>query len=384
MLTSTGTRSTELIDRICQLPVDGWDVLPRSNVMTSVGWLTAIEEAGTAKQEARYLLQREGGELSGAAVCYICKDRNTGLNPDHLLLGRLQLITRRLRLSFLPALVCAPYYGYGGHLLGRDPEALLDAVEDLAHYLKLPIHIPRVLDEDKRLCSLLATRGYHRTAQHPAACLDLEWDTFEGYVESLRRMGSKVTRTVRHEMKRFRATGMEIRQLDIGEADALAGHLHDIAQAHHRRLNHQSLPFGPAFLPRLKAALGERCALYGAFKGNRLTAFTIMLRDGRVGYLPFVGIGEEGQAGFTYFNLCYYRPIADAIEAGLERLFYGTLLYDLKVRRGCRVLPTSFYYRGIRPGRHLALAPWFGAHAWWATRFKFADALALANRFPAP
>ena len=62
---------------------------------------------------------------------------------------------------------------------------MLDRVEALADELRLPLHLPRVLDEDRPICTLLEQRGYHRTAHDPVTRLDITWDSFEGYLASI-------------------------------------------------------------------------------------------------------------------------------------------------------------------------------------------------------
>ncbi len=378
MLTrASPTTSTEVVDTLRHVASGDWDVLAGGNVMASHGWLRAVERSGIADLEPRYVLRRDGGRLVGAAVCYVGRGAGTGSSPDRLLLGRLYPLAARLRLSFLPAVVCAPYRGYGAHLLGAEPDVLLNEVEALAHAAALPLHLPRVLDEETALCRLLSGRGYHRTVQEPIACLEIEWDTFEGYLASLRRISPKAPRIVRHEMNRNRRAGIVIREID--DAAALAARLHDLAEAHHVRLNRASVPYQRHFLPWLKATLGERCVLYGAFHGEELLGFTLMLRDGDTAILPFLGIDDTAKGDFTYFNLCYYRPIADAIAGGLKRVFFGTLLYDLKARRGCRILKTNLFYKSAARARHLTAAPWFRCHRWWAEHFKFANVHGLGS-----
>ena len=61
---------------------------------------------------------------------------------------------------------------------------------------------------------------------------------------------------------------------------------------------------------------------------------------------PYIGL-DAARGEFTYFTLAFYRPIADAIAAGVRRFYLGTLLYAMKVRRGCHVVPTrTILYRG--------------------------------------
>ncbi|MFL5336421.1 MAG: GNAT family N-acetyltransferase [Geminicoccaceae bacterium] len=345
-----------------------WDRLAGAHAIASHDWLTAIERASIPGLTPDYPSLPDG---AGAAVCYEARDRRCGLDPTGLLLGRLAAPAERLGLSWLPALICAPYRGHFGHLLGSDPAAVLDRVEALADELGLPLHLPRVLDEDRRLCRLLGERGYHRTAHDPVARLDIAWDSFEGYLASLTRNARSAARG---ELRRNREAGVAIREID--DPATCADRVHRLLDDHNRRLNGVGVPFGRNFLPTLKAALGSRAILYGAWRDDRLVGVAVVLRQGDTAYTPYIGLDQE-RGAFTYFNLACYRPIADAIPAGVRRFYFGTMLYAMKVRRGCRVLPTSHFYRGRTRAGHLALSPWFKAHAWWARRHKYAAILAL-------
>jgi predicted N-acyltransferase len=365
----------EIVDAISTHVAEDWDAVAAGRVLASRDWLLALEEAGIPGVEPRYALVREGGRPVGAAVCYVNRGRQPGLDPDDLLLGQLKPMARWLGFTFSPALVNAPFRGYGVQLFGPAREAMLDELEALARRERLPLHIPRVPDEEADLCRLLLARGYHRTADQPLARLDIAWDSFDGYLKALKRVGPKAEGTVRREINRNRRAGVEIRE--IADVTAFADGLHELAEAHELRRNGARPSYPPSLLPRLKERLGGRCTVYGAFKGDRLTGFAVLLHDGSDGYLPFFGL-DGSRADFTYFNLCYYQPIRDAIAGGLKRLHFGRLMCELKMRRGCRILRTSRFYKGATPPRHLAAAAWFSAHARVAER-RFASAHALAG-----
>jgi hypothetical protein len=98
--------------------------------------------------------------------------------------------------------------------------------------------------------------------------------------------------------------------------------------------------FGPAFFPALKAAPGPRAVFYGAYRLDELIGFALMPRDGDTGHLSQIGM-SEGRMSFACFALGCHQPVKDAISLGLKRLCFGTLLNDLKARRGCQVVPAS-------------------------------------------
>jgi predicted N-acyltransferase len=346
---------------IREIPAAEWDGLAATDALVGRGWLGALEESGIAGLRPHYILARAAAGL-GAAACLETTASEDGLLSGRFLLGPLTPLGRMLGVSCLPALVCGPYRGQGGFLLGPARAAVLEEVEALAAERRLPAVFTHVPDEDGELRELLLSRGYHRTTARPVARLDLRWDSFEEYVASLRR-GARSA--VRGEIRRCREAGVAIEPID--GVEEIGARLHALADTHYRRLNGHGVRFGPAFLPALKARLGTAATFWGAYRGGALFGFALVVRAGEVAHVTNVGIAED-RSSFAYFNLCYYRPIAEAIASGTRRIWYGTLLGELKARRGCRILPTSLYYRDPVRSRHLALAPLFRAHRAWGRR----------------
>ncbi|MGD9508626.1 MAG: GNAT family N-acetyltransferase [Geminicoccaceae bacterium] len=351
---------------IREVPGADWDRLAASHVLVGRGWLGALEQAGIAGLRPHYIMASDAAGL-GAAACLETTTPDDALLSDRFLLGPLADLGRMLGIRWLPALVCGPYRGQGGFLLGTGRAAALEHLEALAAERRLPLVFTHVPDEDVALCELLSNRDYHRTVARPVACLDLRWSSFEEYVASLRRNARSAAWS---EIRRCREAEVAIEP--IANVEAVSATLHALADRHYRRRNGRGVPFGPAFLPAVKHRLGEAATFWGAYRAGSLLGFALMVRGGDIAHMTHVGLAE-GKTSFAYFNLCYYRPIAEAIASGARRIWYGTLLSELKARRGCRLLPTSLYYRDPSRSRHLVLAPLFRAHrAWKSSRLKAA------------
>jgi hypothetical protein len=127
----------------------------------------------------------------------------------------------------------------------------------------------------------------------------------------------------------------------------------------------------------LRFALDERCfagfdgrmrstaRLFTASKNEALTAACLILRQGTSQYAVAVGV-DPAHAGddYTYFHLTYNSTIADAIASGMTHAYYGRGLYDVKLRRGCRLENTWMYSRASGAGR-IATAAWFRMASTW-------------------
>ena len=367
-----------------------WDALAGDSVLASYGWVRAIHEEALGNIEPRYLIAREGGRLAGAAACYVCRRGARHFAPDHLMFGRSRHALARLGLSFLPAMILGPVRSYGKPLLldeSLDPatrerlrRALMEAVAALARDERLSLHLPNVHDEcSEETLRLLEERGFHRTLQFPVLHLDLEWDSFDGYLDYLGSFSRNMPRNVLKEMRRLDKAGIVLRTID--DPSVHGPRLHELADGHYRRLNNNlSWPYSPRFLTRLKEGMGDDVVFYGAFRDAELVGFSMMLRRGGIAYAPLVGIDDQKtHREGLYFCISYYRPIADAIAQRLRRLYVGKTPYHAKIRRGFRGMPMYLFYRSASRAKHEAMRPWFAFHAAWMRR-KTAPLLDVAEQ----
>lgn len=352
-----------VVESARELPLPEWDRLAADRPFAASGWLRLMEECHAGNATPEYLLLERDGRLAAATVANVVRPSRAVRGLDHTLLGRLRPIARRLGLTFLPAYVCGPTRGYGTHVLAADDaaaaDALIDAVEARAARAGLAAVFQGVLDDEAGLGSRLQARRYLRLPVAPVSRLDLRWNSFEAYLRHLDRQDRK---TVRHQLRRGARLGTEIEPL--AEIEPHAARLHALADANHRAHNRRPLPFGPELFQRLQARLGERAVVYVARRGDHIFGMSLLLRDGGVGYMTQIGV-DRAAAGpdFCYFNLGYHRPIADAIAAGMRRLYYGNLMYDVKARRGMRTVGCAVYYRPLSRTRTALLRPWFGLMA---------------------
>jgi predicted N-acyltransferase len=368
---------TATVDSLREVDATRWDELAGANVLASYGWLRATEDGVVAQLMPGYVLLHLDGALAGAAVCYLCPPDNHHFAPDGFLFGRFRHLAVRLNLTRQPVLVCCPYHCYGTHLM-VDPRLqgtlrsealgqLLRGVEALARAARVPTWLPRVQNDEEEIVTRLAERGFHRTHMFSATYIDIEWDSFAGYLAHVRGVSKKAAQNVRTEISRNERAGVVIAEIHDVRSHAAA--LHALANQHHLRHNRWPVPYSPEFFPRLKENLGGDFVVYGAFKNDALVGFSAMLQRGGVAHVLFVGVDHERTPGeFTYFNVAFYRPIADAIASGFKRVCFGMALQQVKRRRGARTVPLYLYYKGATPVRHVAMKPWLALHAAWMNR----------------
>jgi len=94
--------------------------------------------------------------------------------------------------------------------------------------------------------------------------------------------------------------------------------------------------FQRTFLKELNKNLGEDVVIYVSFKDDIITGARILLKN-KTGYVSMVGVDHEALGNdYTYFNICFYKPITDAIANKMTKLYFGREMYESKARRGCR------------------------------------------------
>lgn len=362
------------IKSIHQIPKKKWDALADDNVFASHGWLLTVEKSLLKEVTPIYFLYQENRCLSGAAVCYPVPENVKMFSPDNLLFGRFKKFVTPLRLSFLPTLMCGPLKAYGKHiLLGKSIDqskkgiivnAILDAAEAEAKKRKLSLSFSRTLEQETILLKQLRQRGYLKTADLPLAYMDISWDSFDAYKKHIRKRSLNMKKNIAIEINRNKKAGVIISKVkNLTEQE---NRLYALLNGNCIKHNKASLPFHENFLSQLKKNFGDDLVIYRSIKNNRISGMGIMLRSGDAGYLSFVGVDHHlSQNDATFFNMLFYRPIADAITEDIKRLYYGNAMYDMKIRRGCKIEKAFFFYKPCRACFRPAVTAWFYLHKLW-------------------
>ena len=366
--------SIKIVDSIKDIKQEEWDSMIDDNAFASYGWLKTVEETYIGDINSRYILVQDYEKLVGAAVCYVFDKTDDIMNLDTLLLGRLKKYAWKLGISFAPALVCCPIFCYGKHLLVKnsaDPtqkgiitDALLNAIENMASGEKFSVSFANVMDNEPELIKVLSNRGYSKALVLPLNYLDIEWASFEEYMGHLSTISRKMRRDVRRQINKNRKEGTTIERLD--KPDRYEDRLHELINTHHYKYNRKPFMFRKELFSKLKENLREEVVFYTSFKRGIITGLCILFKRNRTGYLSIVGVDHEKTGNdFTYFNIAYYRPIADAISDKISRLYYGRAMYELKARRGCKTNNVYVYCRSFNKIGNIAVKPWFAFLSMW-------------------
>lgn len=353
-----------LVERIAGIDAGEWDELADGNVLASHAYLRLVEETSLAGPQCRYLIIREDSIPKAALIWRVERPANGRMSLEDILFGRLNWLPRRLGASMLPAMTCGGLLSWHPGVLFRAGlsdagrarlfEALLARLEHEAERAGCAIYFGNMPAAKSSISDVLLSRGYIRSPELPVCCLDIEWDSFDGYLRGLRKHHPSTAQNIRTELNGGRRAGVVISPVE--NPAPISDQLHRLMEAHHHRLNDRSFPYRPEFFQKLKAYLDGRAVVYTATLRERIVAALVMFRGKGIASVPMIGIDD----GFVrkhhlYFNLAFNRPIEDAIQAGMTRLYFGRMIYGTKLRRGCRLANTDLFFRARNGISHAVL-----------------------------
>jgi predicted N-acyltransferase len=363
--------SVEILDSVTGVNPSEWDELVEEDVLARHGWLRTVEESFIPYARPRYVLIRDGGRLIAATSCHSSEATDPVFTPDDLFFGRFKDRARNMGLSLLPALVCGFPSGVGRDLLVSSSVSaslrtlvvgkLLDALEDIASEQGLSLFFRSVFGSEVEVLNQLELRGFNKTTFFPPCYLDIEWASFEEYIGHLKAF-SKMPQNVRREIRLNRNAGINIEPIQDVRPHQTT--LFDLADRHWFRYNQMPFPYRPDFFAKAQDNLGSDAVFYGAFRASDLIGFMLLLKGPHTAHALEIGIDHDAsRKEATYFNLGYYAPIRDTIGTRIKRLYFGSGLPEIKIRRGCKRRATHLLYRANGRIRNKMLRPLFFLHS---------------------
>lgn len=363
-------------DNVERLPADDWQRLVCGYPALRLEVLKAIVATARSALPLRIFLLEDEAGIAAAALCESVASRAPRSALDYLLYGRAAHTAVRLGASTKPTLLfCTPVGTESAIVLRpanpteqrRILSRLLDEIEAHAARQRLGIAFIGVFADNELLSSALEARKYLDTDIQPTTRLQVEWADFDGYAQHLQGHSQNSARTVRHERKRNRRSGVSIRHFHCTAADAET--LYAFNRDHYRHKNGMDPHFGQQFLPYLSELLGDDFMAFEALRDGRRVGMLGAVRSGSVGWIAWFGIELIDRPNdFTYANLAYYHLADVAAGLGLKTLLYGTHALDAKRRRGCQIIRSRLFYRPHQPLWRLLAKPYFCIHRAWFRR----------------
>jgi uncharacterized protein len=364
--------SIQLSPSIRGLDREGWNALNQSSgACPFLSWefLALLEESGAVGEAAGwqplYAILLEGGRWLAAAPFYAVADPRGQFTWD----GGMEAAAAGYGLSWFPKLVgMVPFtpsplwrpLAAPGPQGFAHAQALVEAVAGLAREggysaLHLQWLHPPFADE------LAADGGPRWLAWRRQAYLweNQGYPDFEGYLSSFSK---NMRRNVKREQAGLAARGVSARVLPAAEAPR---RYWDLMADYYERTNGKFGPWAAHFLPRAFfelaplylgpyarfsaafSAKGREADAAGAARaaggdGEEPLALALLMEGGGRLWGRYWGAREDLPG--LHFDVCYYRPIAYAIERGLESFDPG-MGGDHKARRGFKAVVAASLHR---------------------------------------
>lgn len=341
----------EQVDRISDVDAAEWDRLAGNDALYSHAWLSVVEECPLEKTDFFYLLARDGGRLLGAAACRIHL-QNDSASLDAAFYGRASGVARAFGFGTAPAIVVGSRFGFSPPFIldlalsdseaDEIAEALIRRLVERAELLKASVMLRNT--GHNKVERALTRDGFLPSPEMPTTYIDIRWNTFAEFLRDLKKVHPTTVKGIRHQISRARRDGVLIER--ITDSESLSDEVYNMLEQHHRRLNGVAVPFSDGLLSETLRVLGDDAELIVARDGQRMLGAMLGLRRGGVFHVMVVGTeAEAGKRTNTYF-LLLNQMMARAIECGDRRLYFGRLVYAVKMRRGCSIEKSVLWIRG--------------------------------------
>ena len=331
-----------------------WRQLDALSGFSSYGWLKTVEHCASGPYAPHYIVAYCQEKPVGAVILELVNDVDRENAIVRRVFGGRRLLRHTFGKSLVPNLVAGTPFGYGGQFLvntgtGRVQNVrvvreLLLAAERLSATLGAPLWFSDVLATDALLIDTLRDAGYLSSQYLPLAELSIDWGSFDDYVAALKKQHKNVAKDIRRERNRCRSAGVLLEEpAELTNRDKNYVQLANQTYSKHGDL---AFPFSVGFFSGLKNELGDDLLVCEAKKDGTTLGFVTMISDGRTAWAGSYGLDySDSASAFVYFNLVLQWPVRKAIELGLERLVLGRGHYALKLRRGCKLSDTYFFFR---------------------------------------
>ncbi|MEU8571325.1 GNAT family N-acetyltransferase [Streptomyces pathocidini] len=168
--------------------------------------------------------------------------------------------------------------------------------------------------------------------------IDVEWDSWDGYIQYLHSLGRKRSASARRETEEFQGAGYTVSPARLGglleESNRLFTKLQD------KYGDRTTMAERAHYLKILAAEADSHSRLFVLRRDEEILGISLAFLWGDTVYMRQLGLDYERLTGAAeYFNLTIYEPIRFAIDHGYRRVHLGRASYDAKMFRGAKVRP---------------------------------------------
>jgi predicted N-acyltransferase len=341
----------EQLDSISKISSVEWDRLAGDDALYSHAWLSTVEASALERANFLYLLARHEGTLVGAAACQV-RIGHEAASLNKAFYGRASGLARATGLGAAPAIVVGSRYGFSppfvfdrslaSHQCEEIAETLIGRVVEHAERIKASVLLRNT--KPGMFARTLSQAHFVGTPDVPTTYIDIRWRDFAEFRRDLRKIHPATEKAIRNQASRAKRHGIVVERLS--DPKMLSDELFHVLDSHHRRLNGLSLPFSGSFLTEAFRRLCDSADLTIARDASGILGVQFALRKNGVSHALLVGTATERARTANAYYLLLNHVMNRAIESQDRRIYFGRLLYDVKLRRGCSIERSTIWIRG--------------------------------------
>jgi predicted N-acyltransferase len=201
------------------------------------------------------------------------------------------------------------------------------------------LHVP---ESERLLIETLEDFGYLKFPSVNTFYLDINWSSFDEYLESLE--SHKIRTTVRREIKKCRENGVIFtEEKDFKNLSIILSNLNSTLYSKYKGVS----PHNALFFRKLSEYAKDKTRVLVAKRSDQIVGFSLSLEQKDVLDVHLCGFdyGTQTKTDFTYFNASYYVPIRLAIEEGIKKVHFSINSDREKLKRGCKLEKTFSFIK---------------------------------------
>jgi len=260
-----------------------------------------------------------------------------------LLLGGRQTAHSRLLLA----------HGLSDDLRRQAVRAVLDRVDELGTEVGARALAFMFVDEDDPLRGELTGRGYRSFLHASAGIMDIDFDSFNGY---LSRFSAHRRKRVRRELRSFSEAGVVFSDHPLGEVIEQITPLGMALESRYGAEGDTVAAF-QASLRVIDDAVGHSTVVLTAEQGGQIRGYVIAMRWRDALILRTAGFDYDFKGRLPlYYGVAFYHAVEYALTCGLRRIYYGIESTAAKESRGCRIVNEYGMVYGLDADARTALS----------------------------
>ncbi|MGA7361475.1 MAG: GNAT family N-acetyltransferase [Candidatus Dormiibacterota bacterium] len=338
----------ELVDSLRQVERSDWDrISERCGLYLSYPFLLSVEESSATP--CSYLLLGDSAGALVAGLPMYSWDGSPDPSLDHyepFAAGARWVLGRRARPEpWLPTLLVGTRSGYSTefavspaweHSREAAVGQLLRGAARQAEVLgAASLGVMWLTSAAAREACGCLDRPEYLLLAGPNCAIEVEWDSFEGY---LGQLSWSRRRSARRELSRFRQSGLQVQFSDLRSS---LEEIAPLAARLQRKYGHAMRPeeIVEQLQPQARHLNSESRVILCRRRG-RLVGFSLLFSWGGSLYGRLAGFDYKATSGTdAYFNLAFYLPLQLALDEGSRQLRLGMATWKAKTLRGARLDP---------------------------------------------